>query len=114
MKSAQDSVENKKGCFQVYGFDMMIDADFNCWLIEVNMSPSMEYSTHVTEKLVKQCLEDTCKILIDYENAKTTKAKSKVDTGEYELIYKANRAVDMPMTSYGLDLTVYGNKIGPK
>lgn len=78
------------------------------------MSPSMDYSTHVTEQLVKQCLEDTCKILIDYEIPKTAKGKAKVDTGEYELIYQAQRAVDMPMTSYGLDLTVVGKQIASK
>jgi len=31
----------------------MIDTDFNAWLIEVNSSPAMDYSTHITEKLVK-------------------------------------------------------------
>ena len=41
----------------------------------------MDYSTHVTEKLVKQCLEDTCKVIIDYEIPQTKKGKAKVDTG---------------------------------
>jgi hypothetical protein len=31
----------------------MIDDQFNAWLIEVNSSPAMDYSTAVTEKLVK-------------------------------------------------------------
>ena len=68
----------------------MIDTDFNAWLIEVNSSPAMDYSTYVTEKLVKQCLEDTCKVIIDYEQPMSNKKRKKLDTGEYELIYKAN------------------------
>ena len=36
------------------------------------------------------CLEDTVKVMVDYENAPTAKKKAKIDTGEYELIYKAN------------------------
>jgi tubulin monoglycylase TTLL3/8 len=68
----------------------MIDDEFNAWLIEVNSSPAMDYSTHVTEKLVKQCLEDTCKVIVDYEIPRTAKKRAKVDTGEYELIFKAN------------------------
>jgi tubulin monoglycylase TTLL3/8 len=68
----------------------MIDSEFNVWLIEVNSSPAMDYSTYVTEKLVKQCLEDSCKVIIDYEDAKTEKKKKKVETGEFELVFKAN------------------------
>ena len=73
LESVQDTFEYKKGCFELYGFDVMIDEDFNCWLIEVNSSPAMDYSTHITEKLVKQCLSDICKVIIDYNDAKTAK-----------------------------------------
>jgi len=82
----------------------MVDTEFNCWLIEVNSSPAMDYSTHITEKLVKECLEDTCKIIIDYEIPKTAKGKAKVDTGAYELIYKASRLVEKPLATFGLDM----------
>jgi len=53
LESVQDTFDYKKGCFELYGFDVMIDEEFNCWLIEVNSSPAMDYSTHITEKLVK-------------------------------------------------------------
>lgn len=44
----------------------MIDDDFNMWLIEVNSSPAMDYSTPVTERLVKVGLEDVIKVVVDY------------------------------------------------
>lgn len=43
----------------------MIDNNYNSWLIEINSSPAMDYSTHVTEKLVKECLSDIAKIAVD-------------------------------------------------
>ena len=111
LSSVQDTFEYKRGCFEIYGFDIMIDEDFNAWLIEVNSSPAMDYSTHITEKLVKMVLEDTCKVLIDYADAPTQKKKNKVETGEYELIFKANQTVEKPLNSYGLNLEINGRKI---
>lgn len=111
LSSVQDTFEYKRGCFELYGFDIMIDEEFNAWLIEVNSSPAMDYSTHITEKLVKMCLEDTVKVMVDYENAPTAKKKAKVDTGEYELIYKADQVVQKPLNTYGLNLEIHGKQI---
>jgi tubulin monoglycylase TTLL3/8 len=66
LESVQDMFECKPGCFELFGFDMMIDDEFNMWLIEVNSSPAMDYSTDVTERLVKLVLEDTVKVVVDY------------------------------------------------
>ena len=66
--------ESKKGVpFEMFGYDIMVDDDFNCWLIEVNSSPAMDYSTDVTERLVKMVLEDTIKVVIDYGMASAKK-----------------------------------------
>lgn len=43
----------------------MVDDKFKVWLIEVNSSPDFSYSTHVTEKLVKEVSEDLIKVIID-------------------------------------------------
>jgi tubulin monoglycylase TTLL3/8 len=88
----------------------MIDEDLNCWLIEVNSSPAMDYSTPTTERLVKLVLEDTMKVVVDYQLAPDRK-KKKVDTGLYECIYRAKRIVDKPMTSFGLNMEIKGTKI---
>ena len=53
----------------MYGYDIMVDEDLNCWLIEVNASPAMDYSTDVTERLVKMVAEDTMKVVVDYHFA---------------------------------------------
>jgi len=34
------------------GYDFMIDSNYKPWLIEINSSPSMDYSTSITKDLV--------------------------------------------------------------
>jgi len=45
LESAQDVIENRKNSHEIFGFDVMIDEELNPWLIEINSSPCMEYST---------------------------------------------------------------------
>lgn len=45
-------IENRKNCAALYGYDIMIDENLNPWLIEINLSPAMDYSTKVTTDLV--------------------------------------------------------------
>ena len=69
----------------MYGYDFMIDEELKPWLIEVNSSPAMDYSTHVTAELVPEVLEDTAKVMLDYN---LSKRKKNVDTGLFTLISK--------------------------
>ena len=39
-KGIQDNLEQKSNCFEVYGFDIVLDEDLQPWVIEVNLSPA--------------------------------------------------------------------------
>jgi hypothetical protein len=38
------NLNERKYCFEMFGYDYIIDADFNTWLIEVNTNPCIEES----------------------------------------------------------------------
>merc|ERR1719265_1576385 len=85
LQSVMGSVENRKGSCELFGYDFMLSHDRDggkpkVWLIEVNSSPAMDYSTRVTTPLVKKVMEDTGKVMVDY------KEDPSADTGEWELL----------------------------
>jgi len=47
---------NRKACFEVFGFDFMIDSSFNVWLIEINTNPCLEESSPLLEKLIPRMI----------------------------------------------------------
>lgn len=49
------SCRSKTSCFEVYGFDVIIDANFKPWLLEVNVSPSLSSSSPM-DKYIKTLL----------------------------------------------------------
>lgn len=110
LECVQDMIESKKGCSEIYGYDFMIDEDLVPWLIEINRSPAMDYSTEVTKVLVKEVLEDTIKVIVDYEHA-TKRQRNSIDTGNFSLLYRAKHAVQRPMEALGCNLLLEGKSI---
>jgi len=46
-------------CFEILGFDILIDAKLKPWLIEINHAPSFETGTCLDFKVKKDVLADT-------------------------------------------------------
>ena len=54
LKALTDSQysDNKSNCFEIYGFDFLLDEMYNMWVIEVNLSPACnERATWLTKML---------------------------------------------------------------
>jgi tubulin polyglutamylase TTLL6/13 len=50
-------------CFEVLGFDIMIDHKLNPYLLEINYTPSFTTDTPLDRLIKKNLIEDTLNIL---------------------------------------------------
>lgn len=60
----------------------MVDTKLNVWLLEVNSSPSMEFSTPITEKLVTLMMPQMLRIILEHNHGRDGQTVE-----DFELIY---------------------------
>ena len=62
IRISMESVKNKlnaaerKHCFEVFGYDFILDSEFNVWIIEVNSNPSIDESNGLLRAIVPRML----------------------------------------------------------
>jgi Tubulin-tyrosine ligase family len=55
----------RKFSFEMFGYDFILDEDFNVWLIEVNTNPCIEESSNLLKMLIPRMIEDMLRITVD-------------------------------------------------
>ncbi|KAK9515483.1 hypothetical protein VZT92_026128 [Zoarces viviparus] len=83
LQSVQRVIINDKHCFELYGYDIMLDHNLKPWLIEVNSSPSYIPSSQEDYEMKFRLLEDTLNV-VDMEGRLTGKEKR---VGGYDLMW---------------------------
>jgi len=62
--ACQHEIPSNPNCFELFGYDIIVDDNLKCWLLEVNSSPSLSRDT-ILDDIVKQQLIDDIVELID-------------------------------------------------
>ena len=83
LQSVQKIMINDKHCFELYGYDILLDSNLKPWLIETNASPSLTASNQEDNDLKNRLLDDMMNV-IDMEGRLTGKEKR---IGGFDLIY---------------------------
>jgi len=52
-------------CFEIFGYDFILDNDFKLWILEINNNPGLSISSPVIEKLVPRMMDDAFRLTID-------------------------------------------------
>ena len=85
---------NRKHCFELFGFDFLLDEDFRIWLIEINTNPFLGTPNKYREELVPKLMDDLLKLVVD-PILKPRIVTPDVENG-FELIYKeGNQPINM-------------------
>lgn len=54
----QYKVPYRSNCFSLFGFDILIDQNYKPWLLEVNLSPSLNIDAPVDLKIKGEMISD--------------------------------------------------------
>jgi len=86
------SVRNKmnpnrrKHCFELFGFDFLLDEDFRVWLIEINTNPYLGTPNKDMVLLVPKMINEMCALVIDVHY--TPSEQPTIEHNDFELIYR--------------------------
>ena len=64
--------------FELFGYDFILDEDFNTWLIEVNTNPCLEESSKLLKDILPRMLEEMFQLTIDKIFPKNFLKKKKI------------------------------------
>mmetsp|Transcript_40188 Transcript_40188/g.105480 ORF Transcript_40188/g.105480 Transcript_40188/m.105480 type:complete len:620 (+) Transcript_40188:96-1955(+) len=62
--SLPDAVPKNNCCFELFGFDILVDDQFKPWLLEVNCSPALSVDCRVDDEVKRDLVRDTIAIVM--------------------------------------------------
>jgi len=67
------NILSRKYCFEIFGYDFIIDENYQPYLLEINTNPGLEISSPLIEELLPRMIDDALKLTIDKEYTKSYK-----------------------------------------
>ncbi|CAH0394240.1 unnamed protein product [Bemisia tabaci] len=89
LKAVSSVIANDRHCFECYGYDIIIDEELKPWLIEVNASPSLTFTTAHDRILKSKLIDDILSIVVPPDgipDARWSKRPSVDAMGNFHLI----------------------------
>lgn len=59
------NINERNFSFEIFGYDFIMDADFNIYLLEINTNPGLEESSPLIKILVPRMIDDALRLTID-------------------------------------------------
>jgi len=88
-------LSKRSNCFEIFGYDFILDINFKPYLLEINTNPGYEESSPLIKMLVPRMIDDALKLTVDkefepeYKNNDNKEEKSedknKISKSNYEV-----------------------------
>jgi len=75
----------RKNCFEIFGFDFILDANLQAYLLEVNTNPGLEESSPLIGVFLPRMIDDALRLTID--DVWETKYTHVEDGAEYNSLF---------------------------
>ena len=89
IRSVASMMTHEKNCFELYGFDLLVDSGLQPWLIEVNASPSLSATTAADKNLKHDLINDMLNIIVpsSFPDVQTRAfPKNRKEMGGFEIL----------------------------
>ena len=63
VSTCQRCTKHRNVCFELFGFDILLDSKLKPWLLEVNISPSLSSSSPLDKKIKTMLIVDTLNLV---------------------------------------------------
>ena len=92
---AELNPSKRRNCFELLGYDFLIDEDFRIWLIEINTNPYLGLPNKFIEGLLPKMLNDLMEIVLDpYVKPANPLPKRDVES-QFVLLYDEKKKVNL-------------------
>ena len=73
------NIMDRKNCFEIFGYDFILDKNYNPFLLEINTNPGYEESSPLIKMLVPRMIDDAFRLTIDklFERKENDQYKNK-------------------------------------
>ncbi|XP_067937487.1 polyglutamylase complex subunit TTLL1-like [Watersipora subatra] len=90
LRAVAPVIANDRHCFEIYGFDIIIDDNLKPWLVEVNASPSLSSTTSSDRIMKYNLISDAINIVIPpgkLPDVRSGKIPDKENLGQFDVLY---------------------------
>ena len=62
-QASKQTCIHRSNCFEIYGYDILIDSDLKPWLVEINLSPSLACDSNLDMQIKSTLIAEALNIV---------------------------------------------------